>query len=83
MWPFQWTPSSTPQSQSHVTAATTVACRSRLYQQIRHLVEHPGPCHGELEFFWQPPSYALIFLLPFPSRDRDAPGFPSLTDVTK
>ena len=43
MWPFQWTPSSSPQSQLHVTAAITVACRSRLHQQILHLVEHPGP----------------------------------------
>ncbi len=44
MWPFQWTPSSSPQSQSHVTAATTVACRSRPHhhQQILQLVEHPS-----------------------------------------
>ena len=54
MWPFQWTPSSSPQSQSHVTAATMVACRSRRHQQVLHLVEHPGPWHGKFEFLWQP-----------------------------
>ena len=50
MWRFQWTPSSTQQSQSHVTAATMVACRSRIHQQILHLAEHLGPDMQDLKF---------------------------------
>ena len=70
MWPFHWTPSSSPQSQLHVTAATTVACRSRFHQQILHLVEHPMPWHGRSIFLSQPPGLALSSMLPLPTRDR-------------